>query len=210
MNANTIPPEILLARKKWAYYKEAYAKSIQSIPDGMLTDNKAREIKAEQAGMSIGSIEKFLSQASMYLIDHLDSPDRKYFRWRRAVTFSKDVAGNRVVISFKGGAPTAERQPRTYSAGVGIAGAVAVTENTKITKHKPVTLDEPGGWGPVGTDWQQPFEDFVVNDGDAVLDITDCRLGPEDIQYIKATCSMLTGLTILVLEEKHVVIKRGI
>lgn len=208
MNAN-IPQDILLARKKWAYYKEAYAKSIQSIPDGMLADNKAREIKAEQAGMSIGSIEKFLSQASMYLIDHLDTPERKYFKWRRAVTFSKDVAGNRVVISFKGGALTAERQSRTYSAGVGIAGAVTVTENTKITKHKPLTLDEPGGWGPVGTDWQQPFEDFVVNDGDAVLDITDCRLGPEDIQYIKATCSMLTGLTILLLNEKQVKIKRG-
>jgi len=210
MNANnTIPPEILLARKKWAYYKEAYAKSIQAIPDGMLTDNKAREIKADVAGMSIGSIEKFLSQASMYLIDHLDTPDRKYFRWRRAVTFSKDVAGNRVVISFKGGVP-AERVQRTYSAGVGIAGAVAVTEDTRIAKHKPKSLDEPGGWGPVGTDWQGPFEEFVVNDGDAMLDITDCRLSPEDMQYIKATCSMLTGLTILVLEEKHVVIKRGV
>jgi hypothetical protein len=85
------------------YYNPNLAKGLIPTIDAMIADEKKRPflLPLDFYGpyMSINSLKARLFQAAKYLVDHLDTDDRKYYTWRSNVDFS--IRDNGIIIKWK-------------------------------------------------------------------------------------------------------------
>ena len=99
-------------RSHYPYYKECYAKEIKPFIDGMI-ENKGDIVYdfatwcTEETGISKDTLYFRVHQSIRYLVERMDTPDRKYQQWRETIEFfrKKDVG---IIISYRKGLNTGD------------------------------------------------------------------------------------------------------
>jgi len=181
------------------YYKEAHALSIKVYADAMIESGHPQRIYASTLGVSVHTLEKHISQAACYLMDHFDTPERKYLLWRRSVKVTKREGC--VVLQWRtlGGGrfrEVVDATPPGYTP-VDTLRAARI-DGRRVEPPAPVTMD-----------WQKPFDEFILGEGRATLKIEELELSSEELGYISSSLVGMTGFRLVKLDKHNIIIERN-
>jgi len=165
-----------------SYYKEDFAKELQPIVDGMLADGanaKPRVFKyAAFPNISHGSLYVKISQAFMYLIDHFDTPEKKYRIFRDAVSLKrKHTLG--ISMELKEGVADPSAPDTSLSAGVDILEDEPEKE-TKAERKARMDFEKRNEWKEQLETW---LETAVA--GGPLFHAKKLSLTPDEVTSIK-------------------------
>ena len=83
------------------YYSEKEAKNLVPIIDDMMVDKETVMIRYDDYPQwAPHTVYLKINQALKYIVDYLDTPDKKYAKFRDCIKISKDDEGQGVVIRY--------------------------------------------------------------------------------------------------------------
>lgn len=163
-------------KPNYPYYSLTYAESLKPIIERMLTTGDAVKLDAKRIGKCVASLEKYCSRASLFLIDHCDTPDKRYARWRSAVVFKRNFDNDCIYIRFKM-FTTKQIEP--------VSGVVIKRiENERTDPYIQSLI------------WRKPLNEFLEKCEEGDFQLTGLHLTEEDIEGIKLSVMGFPGLVI--------------
>lgn len=144
------------------YYKETEALLLKPALDDMIADENHQAIEfrfEEYVGYyKPNTLYNKILQSFKYIVDHYDTPDFKYKKFRDSVSISKEESG--VLISWKSGTTQ-----RTTTPPFGFSRVHKVAEDTK---------------------WKEVLLEYLSAENVKPLTITEISLTPEQITWAES------------------------
>lgn len=192
----------------YTYYKEKFARDTKQLIDAMIIDQKNRELLCRQHGLSLDTLEKYITQSYWWLIDHIqgDENAKVYNFWRQNVDIKKkpkSVKCPDAKISIEW------VRLLTRAAGMVVPqGEILVIKpyefsgTDELSKHSEVNLDKTG-------EWKEKVEEFLVSsEVDVSLEIRDTKFSEQEIEWLKDTAAAMGDVRVEVLNSSNVILRK--
>lgn len=156
-------------RSQAPYYKERFGLEMKDVFDSMMSDRQDRVYSLEKfPNMSVQSIYLRVNQSVRYLLEMLDSPEKKYGRFYEMLSITRE-RGLGVRISI-----------------------IPEFRDADVSNFKP-TVVIPKEQNP---QWRQAVDDYLENAqiGDNPLHIENLALTADEIKDLKVSFAQLKGI----------------
>lgn len=159
------------------YYNKNSAIAVKVVADEMLLDRCDREIREEDfAGRwKVETLRQKFYSGINYLLDHLDTPDKKYDKWYREIKIKKDDKKGILYIRFT---KPEDDQFLQFRAHKIVPTSEAFTGLTPAQINQKVKINN-GEWKSKLTELMSELP------ADKSFTIADIVLSDDDIEYVR-------------------------
>lgn len=170
----------------------------------MIIDQKNRELLCRAHGLSLDTLEKYITQSYWWLIDHIqcDENAKVYNFWRQNVDIKKKLKPEpKVCIEWV--------RRLTRAAGMVVpVGEILVIQpylfsgTDEVSKHSEVNLDKTG-------DWKEKVEEFLVSsEVEVSLEILNTKFSEQEIEWLKDTAAAMYDVKCEILNSTNIILRK--
>lgn len=161
------------------YYKERFGNEVKDAFDGIEEDKQDRIWPLNKFSINIDSLYLRVNQGLHYLLDRLDTPDKKYYKLNEMVSFVKEK-------------------------GLGIRMSLLPDYAGGAVDFTPIAV-KPKSEAP---QWKQEIDDYLEDDRmTKPLHITSLALTPDEIKDLKNSFAQLKTVMAKVTAQEIKVVK---
>lgn len=161
------------------YYKERFGNEVKDAFDGIEEDKQDRIWPLSKFSINIDSLYLRVNQGLHYLLDRLDTPDKKYYKLNEMVSFVKEK-------------------------GLGIRMSLLPDYAGGVVDFTPIAV-KPKSDAP---QWRQEIDDYLEDDRmTKPLHITSLALTPDEIKDLKNSFAQLKTVMAKVTAQEIKVVK---
>lgn len=167
-------------RSNAPYYKEVYALQMKRVVDDML-DTRQDQVYffKDFPRTSPTTLYLRIHQSIHYLIDYLDTEDKRYAKWNEMISITRERKTG-IRLSFIEGVRTAQMENFTPRAAI---------PKSEIPK------------------WKQSVEEYLESSRTSPLHITGLMLTPDDIKHAKESLTGVAGILFRITSSEIKIIK---